>query len=181
MISQCRAIVVSWALSNGNLSLLLCCKGLVSVTLHWRVQSSTIHFFHVHPCQRHANATMCPEGAFSKAHSDAALSFCDELIPVALSLQHSITLKWFHKVAFHFCPSRALSGTSLLPAWRSFLHSCTAVYQVEKHLQLQWKWKNSEMTSHLIPKKGKKDILWKFLQQKQRLWILQTPAFQSLF
>lgn len=92
-----------------------------------------------------------PEGAFlDRTVRLAALSLCRELILVALSI------KWLYKVNFFIYFALLALGLARLSSTRSFLCSCTAVYQVETHLQLQWKWKNSLMTSHLIPKKEKK-------------------------
>ena len=117
---------------------------------------------------------LCVWGLFPELNSETAMSLCS----CSCTISRCIKGVWQSSL-FIYGPSHSPSGTFLLPAWRSLFCSCTAVYQVET-LAVKWEWKNMLMTSNLIPK-NKNGILWKFLQQKQRLWILQTPALQSVF
>lgn len=173
LILQCRAVVVSWALSNGNLSLLLCCKGLVSATLNWSVPPSSINFSMFTPVKGMPRP-LCARGCFSGLHSQAALSFCGEL--VALSHCFKVVLQ-----------SSFLFSAFSLAVWRVF-PPCSAFLSLQLHCCLP-SWDTLAVTVKVEkqlgdlppnpPKRKKRDILWKFFQQKQRLWMFQTPALDA--
>lgn len=110
LISQCRAVVVSWVLSNGNISLPPCYEGLVRATLCIGVSHLTpTIFFSMCNHVRIWQGQLYGLGWISGLHSESALSSCGE---VALSYYFEVVLHTTVAFFFYFHPSHFLSGKS---------------------------------------------------------------------
>lgn len=148
-----------------------------------RVCTEVFHLaLSIFPCSPMSEAcqgTPVPEGAFL----DCTVRLLCLFVMNLSWLQYHSILKWFYWVAFYFFPFSLSVWLRhvFLPrlAFLSLqLHCCLPsgeTLAVTVKVEKQW----DDLPPN--PKKRKKDILWKFLQQKQRLRILQTPALRSVF